>query len=225
MRRPIALMRSAAAALARTGHTVGRRLALAALLALVAVAFADSSVVVLALPALLRQFDVSITSVAWVVTAYNLALAVVAFAYARAGSRSREAARTAYVGGVVFLVASLACAVASSVWLLVGFRVVQGAGAAVLLVGSLPLIRRLASTPQRGTALQVRRSVLIQAVRAAGEHSRGSLDPSCGGAYTTQHAPGPGEAVRGGGQAPRSEERRVGKECFVPCRSRWSPYH
>ena len=27
------------------------------------------------------------------------------------------------------------------------------------------------------------------------------------------------------GVRPRSEERRVGKECFVPCRSRWSPYH
>ena len=26
-------------------------------------------------------------------------------------------------------------------------------------------------------------------------------------------------------RAVRSEERRVGKECFVPCRSRWSPYH
>ena len=24
---------------------------------------------------------------------------------------------------------------------------------------------------------------------------------------------------------PRSEERRVGKECSSPCRSRWSPYH
>ena len=24
---------------------------------------------------------------------------------------------------------------------------------------------------------------------------------------------------------PRSEERRVGKECVQPCRSRWSPYH
>ena len=23
----------------------------------------------------------------------------------------------------------------------------------------------------------------------------------------------------------RSEERRVGKECDIPCRSRWSPYH
>ena len=26
-------------------------------------------------------------------------------------------------------------------------------------------------------------------------------------------------------QAARSEERRVGKECYQPCRSRWSPYH
>ena len=25
--------------------------------------------------------------------------------------------------------------------------------------------------------------------------------------------------------AARSEERRVGKECRMPCRSRWSPYH
>ena len=29
------------------------------------------------------------------------------------------------------------------------------------------------------------------------------------------------EAVTG----ERSEERRVGKECVNPCRSRWSPYH
>ena len=31
----------------------------------------------------------------------------------------------------------------------------------------------------------------------------------------------------GGGAADggRSEERRVGKECFRLCRSRWSPYH
>ena len=27
------------------------------------------------------------------------------------------------------------------------------------------------------------------------------------------------------GSGPRSEERRVGKECSSPCRSRWSPYH
>ena len=31
--------------------------------------------------------------------------------------------------------------------------------------------------------------------------------------------------VRPGAAEARSEERRVGKECEVPCRSRWSPYH
>ncbi|MGZ6669049.1 MAG: MFS transporter [Solirubrobacteraceae bacterium] len=135
------------------GRTLARWLGLAALLALVAVAFADSSIVVLALPDLLRQFDVSITSVAWVVTAYNLSLAVVAIAYARMPSRSRHPARTERIGALVFLAASVGCAVASSVWLLVGFRVVQGAGAALVLVAALPLIRSLASTPQTGTAL------------------------------------------------------------------------
>src|SRR3546814_12674940 len=29
----------------------------------------------------------------------------------------------------------------------------------------------------------------------------------------------------GGPSGPRSEERRVGKECVSTCRSRWSPYH
>src|SRR3546814_15001692 len=27
------------------------------------------------------------------------------------------------------------------------------------------------------------------------------------------------------GESPRSEERRVGKECVSTCRYRWSPYH
>src|SRR3546814_15565284 len=33
------------------------------------------------------------------------------------------------------------------------------------------------------------------------------------------------KAVLQGGDALRSEERRVGKECVSTCRSRWSPYH
>src|SRR3546814_20682166 len=32
------------------------------------------------------------------------------------------------------------------------------------------------------------------------------------------------EGVDGAHQSPRSEERRVGKECVSPCSSRWSPY-
>ena len=33
------------------------------------------------------------------------------------------------------------------------------------------------------------------------------------------------EGKGGNGSGARSEERRVGKECSVTCRSRWSPYH
>ena len=40
--------------------------------------------------------------------------------------------------------------------------------------------------------------------------------------YAVYDAPLPTGAA--GAQA-RSEERRVGKECFRLCRSRWSPYH
>ena len=45
----------------------------------VAVAFADSSIVVLALPDLYGAFDTSIVGVSWVITSYNLVVAVCAF--------------------------------------------------------------------------------------------------------------------------------------------------
>jgi len=153
---------------------VARSLALAALLAGVAVAFADSSIVVLALPDLLRQFDVSITGVAWVVSAYNLSLAAVALAYARTRwSSSLPAVRAARLGALVFLVASLGCAAAPDVSVLVLCRLVQGAGAALLLVGALPLIRGLAGTRRRGAALWAGAGVFGAA-----------LGPALGGALT-----------------------------------------
>jgi MFS family permease len=149
----MAMMESSSESGALMRRPLPRPAALVALLALVAVAFADSSIVVLALPDLLRAFDVSIAGVAWVVTAYNLSLAVVALLYTRLRSRWHDPARTARVGALVFLGASLACAYASSVWLLIGLRAVQGAGAALLLVGALPVARRLLGSPERGTAL------------------------------------------------------------------------
>ena len=89
---------------------------------------------------------------AWVVTAYNLVLAVVALVLVRVAPRL-DSARLALAGGVIFLVASLACSVAPEVWSLVAFRALQGLGATLLLLGALPLLRRLASTPARGSAL------------------------------------------------------------------------
>jgi MFS family permease len=110
----------------------------AALLAAVAIAFADSAIVVLSLPDLLRQYDVSINAVAWVVTGYNVALAVGALAVRRLAP-----VPLALGGAAGFTLASLACALAPDVWALIGFRCVQGVAAAALLVGALPVLSAL----------------------------------------------------------------------------------
>jgi hypothetical protein len=107
----------------------------------VAVAFADSSIVVLALPELYGRFDTSIEGVSWVVTAYNLAVAVTALALLLFVHRVRSAVLLG-AGLGLFLAASIACAAAQSLGFLIGARSVQGVGAALLLVGALPVLGR-----------------------------------------------------------------------------------
>jgi predicted MFS family arabinose efflux permease len=107
----------------------------AAVAAAVAVAFADSSIVVLALPELYGRFHTSITGVSWVITAYNAAVALTAFAIVFIVRRSLLPA-----GLLVFFAASIACAVAGSLPFLIAARTVQGIGAALLLAGSLRVL-------------------------------------------------------------------------------------
>ena len=153
--------------------TLGRRLTLFAILAAVAVAFADSSIVVLALPSLLQQFDTSVTAVAWVVTAYNLVLALASLTLIWAGQAASEPVLLVRTGCAVFLGASLVCGFSGSLSLLIVFRGVQGLGAALVLVGALPLVSALAKTPSRGSANWVGATVFGAAV-----------GPACGGALT-----------------------------------------
>jgi len=107
--------------------------------AAVAVAFADSSIVVLALPDLYGRFQTTIEGVSWVITAYNVAVASTALLFVFLVHRFRAA----YVLGgglVLFLAASIACAAANSLAFLIAARSVQGVGAALLLSGALPVI-------------------------------------------------------------------------------------
>ena len=90
-----------------------RRTLTALVAAAVAIAFADSSIVVLALPELYGQLHTSIEGVAWVVTSYNAAVAAVALALIVFVHHFR--ARTVLAGGlVVFVLASTGCALANS---------------------------------------------------------------------------------------------------------------
>jgi predicted MFS family arabinose efflux permease len=115
-------------------------------------AFADSSIVVLALPELYGRFQTTIQGVSWVVTAYNAAVAVTALALVLLVHRL-DAAVVLVAGLGLFLAASIACALAGSLGFLVAARSVQGVGAALLLAGSLPVLAGL--TGSAGAARRV----------------------------------------------------------------------
>ncbi len=126
----------------------------AALALLVAFAFADSSIVVLALPELYGEFETTVVGVSWVVTAYNAAFAAAALVLIVLVGRLRlHSLRFAIAGLVVFVAASVACAAAPGLDALVAARTVQGVGAALVLAASLPLMVATSGSRARATAL------------------------------------------------------------------------
>ena len=69
-----------------TGQTTSApRVAIALLSLAVGMVLADSAIVTLALPSILRDFDAEVSQVAWVLTGFNLVLALVAVATAAFG--------------------------------------------------------------------------------------------------------------------------------------------
>jgi MFS family permease len=106
-----------------------------------AVAFADSSIVVLAIPDIVTDFDVGVNSASWVITGYNLAV-VVAGAVLLRLVRGFSPTVLAALGLIVFGAASAICAAAPNLAVLITLRAVQGLGAAALLVAALPLLER-----------------------------------------------------------------------------------
>ena len=116
------------------------RRAVGPLLALtVALVLADSAVVTLALPDILRELDTSVGQVAWVLISFNLVLGLAAVPAAIGLSRVKPAVPTA-VGIAVFAGASAWCAVAGSIDVLILARCLQALGGAVAVVGCLELV-------------------------------------------------------------------------------------
>jgi predicted MFS family arabinose efflux permease len=122
--------------------------------AAVAIAFADSSIVVLALPELYGRFHTTITGVSWVITAYNAAVGVTALGLVLLVHRLNAATLLA-VGLASFLAASIACAAAQSLGFLIAARTVQGVAAALLLAGSLPVLAALTGSVAAGARVWI----------------------------------------------------------------------
>ncbi|HUF01204.1 MAG TPA: MFS transporter [Gaiellaceae bacterium] len=137
----------------------------------IGLALADSSIVTLALPEILRQFDVEITTVAWVLTSYNLVLAVAAVP---AAYLARRRPRPVFVAGaIVFSLSSLACGLALSFETLVGARCVQAVGGALVVTAALDLLSQTSGSDARAARIWVSAGVLGAA-----------LGPAAGGILT-----------------------------------------
>ncbi|MFJ7076774.1 DHA2 family efflux MFS transporter permease subunit [Streptomyces sp. NPDC098781] len=112
----------------------------------------DVVVVATALPALRADFGASLSELEWTINAYNLVFACLTLTGAALGDRFGR--RRMYVVGLaVFTLASAAAALAQGPGQLIGARVIQGAGAAVLLPLTLTLISEAFPAEKRGVAI------------------------------------------------------------------------
>jgi MFS family permease len=114
----------------------------------------DASVVTLAFPALQRQFAAGLAGVQWVSLAYLLTLVALLVPVGRWSDRYGRKLVYLY-GFVVFTAASAACGLAPSLIALVGLRVLQAAGAAMLQANSVALVATSAPSGRRRAALGV----------------------------------------------------------------------
>ena len=116
------------------------------------VAILDGSVVNVALRTIGKDLGASLAQLQWVVNGYLLALASLVLVGGALGDRLGR--RRVYLLGVTwFLVASALCALAQTPAQLIGLRVLQGVGAALLTPGALSLIQASFRPEDRAPAI------------------------------------------------------------------------
>jgi EmrB/QacA subfamily drug resistance transporter len=117
-------------------------------------AFVDSTVVNVAVPALETAFHASLVDVQWVVESYGILLSALILAGGALGD-SFGRRRIFLIGVAVFATASTACALAPNIHQLIVARCVQGIGAALLVPGSLAIISASFDDDSRGRAIGI----------------------------------------------------------------------
>jgi EmrB/QacA subfamily drug resistance transporter len=114
----------------------------------------DNTVVNVALPSLQRSLHIGREELEWVVVGYALTFAT----FMLTGGKLADlfGRRLLFVVGlVIFTLSSLACGLAPSAGFLIGARVVQGIGAAVMNPATLSIITATFPPRQRGTAIGI----------------------------------------------------------------------
>ena len=114
----------------------------------------DLTIVNIAIPDMINRLHASLDGVLWVLNAYALVLAVLVITAGRLGDLIGP--RTMFVAGIaVFTVASAACGLAPGAGWLIGFRAVQGLGAAMLMPQTLAIVTMTFPPERRGAAFGI----------------------------------------------------------------------
>jgi EmrB/QacA subfamily drug resistance transporter len=115
-------------------------------------AFIDSTAINVALPALQKSLHATVADVQWVVESYGLFLGALILVGGTLGDVLGR--RLIFVvGTILFAIASLACAAAPGIQILIVARSLQGVGAALLVPGSLAIISTSFDETSRGEAI------------------------------------------------------------------------
>ena len=114
----------------------------------------DNTVVNVALPAIEKDLDISISQLEWIVTAYALVFAALLITGGKLADLLGR--RRIFVAGLaVFTLSSLACGLAPNAGFLIGARAVQGIGAALMNPATLSIITATFPPKQRGQAIGI----------------------------------------------------------------------
>ena len=116
--------------------------------------FVDASVMNVALPAIRESYSAGAADVQWVVNAYLLPLSALLLLGGAIGDHYGRR-RLLVIGTTLFGAASLTCALAPSLPLLLAARAAQGIGAALLLPNSLAILNAAYSGEKRGRAVGI----------------------------------------------------------------------
>ncbi|MEV4239289.1 MFS transporter [Nocardia sp. NPDC049737] len=112
----------------------------------------DTLVVATALSTIRHDLGASLQTLEWTVNGYNLSFAVLLMTAAVLGDRFGRK-RMFMVGLAIFVAASAACAISTSVATLIAARVVQGIGAALIMSLALALVSAAFAPEKRGMAM------------------------------------------------------------------------
>ncbi|TQF68713.1 DHA2 family efflux MFS transporter permease subunit [Rhodococcus spelaei] len=114
----------------------------------------DVTVVSVALPTFMAEFDTTYATVAWTMTAYTLALATVIPVTGWAADRFGT--KRLYMSALVLFVAgSVLCSMAWDIQSLIGFRVLQGLGGGMLMPLGMTIMTRAAGPHRVGRVMAV----------------------------------------------------------------------